>query len=220
MAFDDTPIAVGSSRWLLPDSSQWPLDEVVAVGADLEPSTLIDGYRHGVFPMHLGEDGPLGWWSPLLRGIIELDSLHITRSMRKSAKNFRCSIDEAFEEVITACGTLPRMGRWITDEFIAAYTKLHHMGWAHSVEVWEGDELVGGLYGVRIDRFFAGESMFHLETDASKVALMHLVATMRQANMTLLDVQWVTPHLERLGAIEIPRDAYLRRLASAIDPIA
>jgi leucyl/phenylalanyl-tRNA--protein transferase len=181
---------------------------------------LIDGYRHGVFPMHIGEDGPLGWWSPLLRGIIEFDSLYITRSMRKSARNFRCSIDEAFEAVITACGTLPRMGRWITDEFIAAYTTLHQLGWAHSVEVWEGDDLVGGLYGVRIDRFFAGESMFHLETDASKVALMHLVDTMREAEMTLLDVQWVTPHLERLGAIEIPRDAYLRRLASAIDPIA
>jgi leucyl/phenylalanyl-tRNA--protein transferase len=196
------------------------MDEVVAIGADLEPGTLIDAYRHGVFPMHLGEDGPLGWWSPLLRGIIELDSLHVTRSMRKSAKHFRCSVDEAFETVITSCGKLPRNGRWITDEFIAAYTKLHHMGWAHSVEVWHGNDLVGGLYGVRIDRFFAGESMFHLETDASKVALMHLVSTMREANMTLLDVQWVTPHLERLGAIEIPRDAYLRRLASAIDPIA
>lgn len=220
MNFNDIPVAVEPSRWLLPESNTWPLDEVVAIGADLEPSTLIDGYRHGVFPMHVGEDGPLGWWSPLLRGIIEFDSLHITRSMRKSARNFRCSIDEAFEAVITACGTLPRMGRWITDEFIAAYTTLHQLGWAHSVEVWEGDDLVGGLYGVRIDRFFAGESMFHLETDASKVALMHLVDTMREAQMALLDVQWVTPHLERLGAIEIPRDAYLRRLASAIDPIA
>lgn len=204
MAFNDTPIAVGPSRWLLPESNQWPLDEVVAVGADLEPSTVIDGYRHGVFPMELGDDGPLGWWSPLLRGVIELDSLHVTRSMRRSAKHFRCTIDECFETVITACSKLPRNGKWITDEFIVAYTELHRLGWAHSVEVWRGDDLVGGLYGVRIDRFFAGESMFHLETDASKVALMHLVATMRQANLTLLDVQWVTPHLERLGAIEIP----------------
>ena len=220
MAFDTTPVDVGPSRWSLPDSSGWPIDDVVATGADLEPSTLIDAYRHGLFPMHIGFDEMLAWWSPVLRGIIDLDSLRVTRSMRRSAKRFRCTIDECFDDVITACAQIPRKGQWINDEMVAAYRRLHQLGWAHSVEVWHGDELVGGLYGVRIDRFFAGESMFHTKTDASKVALMHLVDTMRSTDMMLLDVQWVTPHLASLGAVEIPRDAYLRRLAAAIDPIA
>ena len=170
--------------------------------------------------MHIGFDDVLAWWSPVLRGIIELDSLRISRSMRRSAKRYHCTVDECFDEVIAACGEIPRAGKWINDDMTAAYRRLHQLGWAHSVEVWQGDELVGGLYGVRIDRFFAGESMFHIRTDASKVALMHLVDTMRSADMTLLDVQWVTPHLASLGAVEIPRDAYLRRLAEAIDPIA
>lgn len=170
--------------------------------------------------MHISSDDVLAWWSPVLRGIIELGSLQVTRSMRRSAKRYHCTIDECFDDVIASCAELPRAGKWINDEMIDAYRQLHRLGWAHSVEVWHGDELVGGLYGVRIDRFFAGESMFHTETDASKVALMHLVETMRSSNMALLDVQWVTPHLASLGAVEIPRDAYLRRLATAIDPIA
>lgn len=170
--------------------------------------------------MHISSDDVLAWWSPVLRGIIELGSLHVTRSMLRSAKRYHCTIDECFDDVIASCAELPRAGKWINDEMIDAYRQLHRLGWAHSVEVWHGDELVGGLYGVRIDRFFAGESMFHTETDASKVALMHLVETMRSSNMALLDVQWVTPHLASLGAVEIPRDAYLRRLATAIDPIA
>lgn len=140
--------------------------------------------------------------------------------MRRSAKRYRCTIDKCFDEVIAACAEVPRGGKWINEDMISAYRSLHALGWAHSVETWLGDELVGGLYGVRIDRFFAGESMFHTETDASKVALMHLVDTMRQEDMTLLDVQWVTPHLASLGAIELHRDAYLQRLAAAIDPIA
>lgn len=170
--------------------------------------------------MHVGDDDILAWWSPVLRGVIDLDSLRLSRSLRRSAKRYRCTIDECFEEVMTACAEVPRKGKWINDEMISAYRTLHVLGWAHSVETWLGDELVGGLYGVRVDRFFAGESMFHTATDASKVALMHLVDTMRREGMTLLDVQWVTPHLASLGAIEIPRDAYLRRLAAAIDPIA
>ena len=170
--------------------------------------------------MHIGDDELLAWWSPVLRGVIELDSLRVSRSMRRSAKRYHCTIDECFDEVITACAEVPRGGKWINEDMISAYRSLHALGWAHSVETWLGDELVGGLYGVRIDRFFAGESMFHTETDASKVALMHLVDTMRREDMTLLDVQWVTPHLASMGAIELPRDAYLRRLAAAIDPIA
>jgi leucyl/phenylalanyl-tRNA--protein transferase len=220
VAFDTTPVTVGPSRWALPDGSSWPIDDIVAIGADLEPSTLIDAYRHGLFPMHVGDDDVLAWWSPVLRGVIGLDSLRVSRSMRRSAKRYRCTIDESFDEVIAACAEVPRGGKWINEDMIAAYRTLHRLGWAHSVETWLDDELVGGLYGVRIDRFFAGESMFHTRTDASKVALMHLVDAMRRADMTLLDVQWVTPHLATLGATEIPRDAYLRRLASAIDPIA
>lgn len=220
MAFNSSPVVIGPSRWSLPESSSWSIDDVVATGADLEPSTLIDAYRHGLFPMHISSDDVLAWWSPVLRGIIELGSLHVTRSMLRSAKRYHCTIDECFDDVIASCAELPRAGKWINDEMIDAYRQLHRLGWAHSVEVWHGDELVGGLYGVRIDRFFAGESMFHTETDASKVALMHLVETMRSSNMALLDVQWVTPHLASLGAVEIPRDAYLRRLATAIDPIA
>jgi len=220
VGFNSSPVDVGPSRWSLPASSTWPIDEVIATGADLEPSTLVDAYRHGLFPMHISYDEMLAWWSPVLRGIIELDSFRVTRSMRRSAKQYRCTIDECFDEVIEACAEIPRTGKWINDEMVAAYRQLHELGWAHSVEVWHGDELVGGLYGVRINRFFAGESMFHTQTDASKVALMHLVDTMRSANMSLLDVQWVTPHLASLGAVEIPRDTYLRRLATAIDPIA
>ncbi len=170
--------------------------------------------------MHIGFDDILAWWSPVLRGIIELNSLRVTRSMRRSAKRYRCTIDECFDDVIKSCAAVPRAGQWINAEMIDAYRQLHELGWAHSVEVWQGEELVGGLYGVRIEHFFAGESMFHTRTDASKVALMHLVETMRSADMTLLDVQWVTPHLASLGAVEIPRDAYLRRLAPAINPIA
>ena len=128
-----------------------------------------------------------------------------------------CTVNECFDDVLTYCAKLPRKGSWITPDVLDAYRELHRLGWAHSVETWnEAGELVGGLYGVRIDRFFAGESMFHLETDASKVALVHLVGLMRDSQMTLLDVQWLTPHLASLGAFEIPRAKYLTRLASAL----
>ena len=160
----------------------------------------------------------LGWWSPDPRGVLPVDGLRVSRSLRKSIARFEVRFDTSFEAVMRACADPARPHSWIDDEFIEAYTRLHQMGWATSVETWHDGELVGGLYGVRINRFFAGESMFHTETDASKVALVHLVDHLRAADATLIDVQWITPHLASLGAVEIPRGEYLRRLELAIQP--
>jgi leucyl/phenylalanyl-tRNA--protein transferase len=206
-------------RWEFPSPELWPDDDdIVAAGADLETDTLLYAYAHGMFPMFINKRN-LAWWSPVDRGVIPLDGLRITRSMRKSAQKFTCTINQAFTEVMTLCGSMRTDGNWITREFIDAYSDLHDEGHAHSVEVWnELGELVGGLYGVRINRFFAGESMFHIQTDASKVALMHLVELMSLDGMELLDTQWRTEHLETLGCIAIPREEYLQLLASAIAP--
>lgn len=161
--------------------------------------------------------GKLWWWSPVHRGIIPLHHFHASRSLRKGARRFTCTVNKDFVGVMTKCATTHTDGNWINDEFIDAYTRLHHLGHAHSVEVWnDKDELVGGVYGVRINRFFAGESMFHTETDASKAALFHLVQLMILDNMTLFDVQWLTEHLASLGGIAIPRTEYLTRLAEAV----
>ncbi len=206
-------------RWTFPSPELWPDDDdIVAAGADLETDTLLYAYAHGMFPMFVNKRN-LAWWSPVDRGVIPLDGLRITRSMRKSAQKFTCTINEAFTDVMTLCGSMRTDGNWITREFINAYSDLHDEGHAHSVEVWnEADELVGGLYGVRINKFFAGESMFHSQTDASKVALMHLVELMTLDGMELLDTQWRTEHLETLGCIAVPREKYLQLLASAITP--
>ena len=207
-------------RWQFPAPHDWPTDDdVIAVGADLEPDTLLYAYSHGFFPMHLDRrHSMLGWWSPLKRGIIPPDGLRVSRSMRRSARDFVITFDTAFREVMIACGTVRSDGNWITDEFIDAYTRLHDAGHAHSVEARDGDgHLVGGLYGVRIDRFFAGESMFHTATDASKVALMHLVDWLRATGATLLDTQWCTEHLAGLGCIEVDRAEYLELLGQSID---
>jgi leucyl/phenylalanyl-tRNA---protein transferase len=206
-------------RWTFPSPELWPDDDdIVAAGADLETDTLLYAYAHGMFPMFVNKRN-LAWWSPVDRGVIPLDGLRVTRSMRKSAQKFTCTINEAFTDVMTLCGSMRTDGNWITREFINAYSDLHDEGHAHSVEVWnEADELVGGLYGVRINKFFAGESMFHSQTDASKVALMHLVELMTLDGMELLDTQWRTEHLETLGCIAIPREKYLQLLAYAIAP--
>ncbi|CAB4659266.1 unannotated protein [freshwater metagenome] len=206
-------------RWTFPSPELWPDDDdIVAAGADLETDTLLYAYAHGMFPMFVNKRN-LAWWSPVDRGVIPLDGLRITRSMQQSAKKFTCTVNQAFTEVMTLCGSMRTDGNWINQTFIDAYTQLHEEGHAHSVEVWnEAGELVGGLYGVRINKFFAGESMFHIETDASKVALMHLVQLMTLDGMELLDTQWRTDHLESLGCIAIPREKYLQLLASAIQP--
>jgi len=216
-SWDATPQPVGKSPWRFPPVSAWPETDLVDLGADLTPATVIDAYRRGVFPMGLSEvPGLLGWWSPNPRGILPLDGLRVTRSMRQSAKKFDVRVDTCFARVMRECGDPSRGGTWITGEFIDVYTRLHELGWAHSVEVFNRlGQLAGGLYGVRIGGLFAGESMFHLERDASKVALMALVELMRSSGMTLLDVQWNSEHLASLGVIDVPRSTYLSRLASA-----
>lgn len=202
------------SRFDLPDPRS-AAGDVVAVGGDLAPGTVLQAYRKGMFPMHLSE-GPLAWWSPVERAIIPLSGLKVSRSLRQSTRRYLVSVDEDFPGVIEGCAHANRPDGWITEEFIEAYTELHHLGWAHSIEVWDTDRnLVGGLYGVSIGGLFAGESMFHVARDASKVALVHLVVIMNQGG-ALLDVQWQTPHLESLGAVVIGRDEYLRRLPGAL----
>jgi len=218
VSWDAPPVPVGESRWDFPPPEAWSNDDLVAAGADLEPATLVRAYRSGLFPMGIGRTNrQIGWWSPAARGILPLDAIRITRSMRQSARRYTVDIDTSFGEVIRACASPTREGVWITRQFIDAYEELHRLGWAHSVEARNAEgHLVGGLYGVRIGGFFAGESMFHIQRDASKVALMHLVATMRAAGMTLRDVQWSSPHLASLGVVEVPRAEYLDLLARAV----
>lgn len=215
-----TPQPVGRSPRAFPPPAEWPDDDLITAGGDLEPATLIAAYRRGIFPMELeGSSGLVGWWSPDPRGIVPLDRLRVTRSLRQSAKRCDVRIDTCFADVIRACSDPSRESGWINADFIEAYTRLHQLGWAHSVEVFDHEgRLVGGLYGVRIAGLFAGESMFHVQRDASKVALMALVQLMRETGMTLLDVQWCTEHLASLGAIEVSRAQYLALLAAAIAP--
>lgn len=211
---------VSECRWGFPPPSAWDDDEdIIAVGADLAPDTLMYAYTNGFFPMHVDRlKHELGWWSPVRRGIIPLDGLVVSKSMRRSDRRYTVTFDTAFDEIMTLCGTTRRTGNWITTEFLRSYSALHAMGHAMSVEVRDDSGvIVGGLYGVRIDRFFAGESMFHRATDASKVALMHLVDRLNNEGFTLLDTQWCTDHLATLGCVEVPRAEYLRRLALALD---
>jgi leucyl/phenylalanyl-tRNA--protein transferase len=212
------PQPVGETRWRFPPPSDWPDGDVVAAGGDLEAATLIAAYRQGLFPMSIEASEPiLGWWSPNPRGIVPLDGLRVTKSMRQSAKRFETRIHTCFADVNRPCGDPAGESGWNTDEFNEGYTTLHRMGWALSVEVFDREgQLAGGLYGVRINGLFAGESMFYRQRDASKVALMALVDRMRQSDMALLDVQWRTEHLGSLGAIEVPRTEYLMLLARAL----
>lgn len=200
---------------------------IVGVGADLEPGTLLAAYRSGLFPMPVdpmfGPGSALAWWSPDPRGVLPPDRMRVSRSLRQSAKRFEIAVDAAFDDVVYACADPGRPGAWITDDVRDAYIRLHRLGWAHSVEAWTRDgRLAGGLYGVAIGGLFAGESMFHAGTpwsrDASKVALLALV-TMLEDGVAgrLLDVQWVTPHLASVGAMEISRSEYLKRLGRALE---
>jgi leucyl/phenylalanyl-tRNA--protein transferase len=213
---------VGPSRWRFPTPSELPEGDFVSLGGDLEPSTLVNAYRSGIFPMEATPlPGVLAWWSPDPRGILPLDQLRVTRSMRQSARRYETRVDTCFDRVIRACADMPREDGWINEAFIAAYTRLHELGWAHSIEVFDRDgQLAGGLYGVRVGGLFAGESMFHRRRDASKVALMALVDLLRESGMALLDVQWCTDHLASLGAVAVARQDYLARLADAVEPAA
>ena len=215
------PVEPPPLRWAFPDVDQADADGLVGVGADLEPGTVLAAYRRGLFPMPLGAHGPIGWWSPDPRAVIPLDGLRVTRSLRRSRRRYEIRVDTAFGEVIDACADPTRPHGWISPEVRRAYRTLHDLGWAHSVEAWALDDgaLAGGLYGLAIGGLFAGESMFHRRTDASKVALAGLVDMLRADGRTdrLLDVQWQTPHLAALGAVEIPRAAYLARVAAAVE---
>jgi leucyl/phenylalanyl-tRNA--protein transferase len=216
--WSSTPQPVGPSRWAFPPPADWPDDDLITLGGDLEPSTLVAAYRQGIFPMEPRSlEGIIGWWSPNPRGIVPLDQLRVTQSMRRSARQYEVRFDTCFVEVMRGCGNPARKDGWITEDFIQAFTRLHELGYAHSVEVFGRDgQLAGGLYGMRVNRLFAGESMFHVRRDASKVALMALVERMRESGMTLLDVQWRTDHLASLGAVEVSRAEYLALLAGAL----
>ena len=191
----------------------------MGVGADLEPGTLLGAYRSGVFPMPVSRRGPIGWWCPDPRGVLPLGGLRVSRSLRASCRRYDIRINTAYDEVIRGCADVRRPGGWIRRDIRAAYTRLHELGWAHSVEAWAGDRLAGGLYGVALGGLFAGESMFHRDRDASKVALVGLVDLLRSAGADgrLVDVQWATPHLSGLGAVEVSRTRYLTDLRAALD---
>ena len=211
------PIEPPPTSWLLPPAESADDTEIVGVGADLEPGTLLAAYRAALFPMRVGRDGPIAWWSPDPRGIVPLDAFRESRSRRRSRRNLSISIDTAFEEVMRACAEPHRPHGWIDEDFIRAYCALHRLGWTHSVEARTSDgALAGGVYGVAVGGLFAAESMFHRVTDAGKVALAALVDVLRDGGATLLDVQWTTPHLASLGAVDVPRAKYLELLAGAL----
>jgi leucyl/phenylalanyl-tRNA---protein transferase len=213
------PTEPPASRWALPSAAGARRTDLVGVGADLEPGTLLAAYRSGLFPMPGPAGNGLSWWSPYRRGILPLDGLHISRSLRRSCRRFEIRVDSAFGDVVAGCANPARRGSWITPEMERAYMRLHKLGWAHCVEAWRDGVLAGGVYGVAIGGLFAGESMFSRQTDASKVALVCLVERIVAAGPAdrLLDVQWATPHLRTLGAVDIPRREYLRRLSIAVE---
>ena len=200
-----------------PDPRQATYEGIVAFGDDLRPQTLLAAYRQGIFPWPI-EGYPLPWFCPPRRGVLEFDRLHIPRSLARVRRTttWRFSIDEAFRSVINSCASVARRGEdgtWITPSMVRAFVRLHELGHAHSVEVWDGAQLVGGLYGVDADGSFAGESMFRTEPNASKLALLHLIEHLRTRGSTWIDIQTLTPHIQALGAHEITRDEFLHKLA-------
>lgn len=209
--------AVINERLRFPDPRTAGADGLVAVGGDLSVERLRLAYRSGVFPWTVD---PVSWWSPDPRGIFELERFHVPRSLAKFLRKqpFEITVDHAFPQVMLGCAEPGpgRKGHWITPEFVEAYTRLHAAGYAHSVECWRDDELVGGIYGVSLGGLFAGESMFHRATNASKVALCHLVEHLRARGFGLFDIQMITSATRQLGAMEISRSEYLTRLERAV----
>jgi leucyl/phenylalanyl-tRNA--protein transferase len=212
------PTPLPSSVWSF-DPTTWPDDDWVALGADLQPSTLLAAYASGAFPMPMRRRAPMAWWSPLRRGVLPLGELQVSRSLRRSRREFEVRVDTAFPDVVRACADPRRSGSWIDPAIVTAYEGLHELGWAHSVESWADGRLAGGLYGVAIGGLFAGESMFHSVRDASKVALVGLVDLMSDEHVDerLIDVQWQTPHLASLGVVEWDRADYLNALPALLD---
>ncbi|PWU18137.1 MAG: leucyl/phenylalanyl-tRNA--protein transferase [Verrucomicrobia bacterium] len=204
-------------RLRFPDPRLADAEGLVAVGGDLSVPRLLLAYRSGIFPW---TTGPVTWWSPDPRAIFELEGLHVSRSLaRVLRKNpFQITTDHCFQKVMERCAA-PGPGRrttWISEEFVEAYTELHRLGHAHSLECWQGERLVGGVYGVALGGFFAGESMFHTVSDASKVALFYLVELLRRQRFALFDIQVLTPITTQLGGVNISREEYLERLAAAV----
>lgn len=203
---------------LFPDP-RYVASDIVAFGDDLRVSTLREAYRKGIFPWP-HDALPLPWFSPRRRAVLPLDALHVGRSLRRAARRarFTFTVDDDFPAVIRACAESPRPGQsgtWIAPEMIEAYIRFHHAGDAHSVEVWDDGRLVGGLYGVDAGGIFTGESMFHRAADASRLALLHLADHLRSRGSALIDCQVMTPHMQALGAREIPRAEFLDRLTAA-----
>ncbi|HUQ63296.1 MAG TPA: leucyl/phenylalanyl-tRNA--protein transferase [Acidimicrobiales bacterium] len=215
------PRPVGPSIWRLPDPASIGDEDLVGFGGDLAPETLVDAYRRGIFPWpHEGTDLP--WFSPDPRALLFADTVHVSRSLRARLRScgWETTVDRAFGTVMAEGAVRPGSdGTWITDEMKAAYGRLHDLGWAHSVEVWGGDdgELVGGIYGVAVGRCFTGESMFHRRTDGSKVALVDLCDRWQKAGGAFVDVQLPTRHLERMGAVPYSRAEFLSMLADVRD---
>lgn len=202
----------------------WPSQDLIGYSDDFDPAAALAAYRCGVFPMPLtseGFDGEMGWWSPMERATLPLDALRVSRSLRKSTKKYRTTVDAAFSDVVARCADPSRPYGWIDGRIRDVFTVLHQVGYVHSVETWDNQgRLVGGLYGVHQNGVFAGESMFHdseFGTDASKVALLRLVSELRRIRVELLDVQWLTPHLASLGASSVSRPEYLKLLSDALE---
>ena len=210
--------AMLNQRLWFPDATQADDDGLVAVGGDLSPERLRLAYRSGIFPWSVR---PITWWSPEPRGVMPLEKFHIAASLKKLLQHcpFEVTVNQAFRDVMTACAAPEpkRSGVWISAEFIAAYTRLHELGHAHSVECWQAGKLVGGIYGVAVGGLFAGESMFHRADNASKVALVKLMERLRERGFALFDIQMVTPATKPFGAEEISRTEYLARLARAVE---
>jgi len=214
MEFPRLPVWLGPGT-PFPDPSRAGPEGLVAIGGDLSPARLLDAYRRGIFPWPFDEeDMPMLWWSPDPRFVLFPDELHVSRSLRQRIRSGRYTfaMDTAFEQVVESCAAVPRgaqEGTWITREMVEAYVRLFELGHAHSAEAWRDGRLVGGLYGVRLARVFFGESMFALESDASKVALVHLVTQLKADGVTLIDCQQETAHLATLGARPLPRHEFL-----------
>lgn len=209
-------LAVLNRALQFPDPRAANAQGLVAIGGDLSVERLLLAYRSGIFPWTVS---PISWWSPDPRGILEFSQLHVPESLKKVLRKniFEVTIDRAFPQVIERCSSAPgRMDTWITPEFIEAYTRLHEQGHAHSLECWLDGELAGGIYGVAVGGLFAGESMFHRASNASKVALYHLVEHLRARQFALLDIQMLTPVTKQMGGTTISRADYLQRLGEAV----
>ena len=212
-----SPVDPAPSAWDLEPAPDDNPHDLWAVGADLAPGTLLQAYRLGLFPMPLDER--LGWFSPRLRAVVPLEPFVPSRSLRRAARRFELRVDTSFDDVVTGCARPGRPESWIDTGIVDAYGELHRLGWAHSIEAWDDEGLAGGLYGVAIGGLFAAESMYYVRTDASKAAFVGLVELLRaagDAERRLLDLQWLTPHLASLGAVELTRAVYRQRLASAL----